>query len=42
MDPYAYLHHVLERIGEHPINRIETLLPWNIDPKLIKPQRQVA
>lgn len=30
LDPQAYLHHVLERIGQHPINRIENLLPWNI------------
>lgn len=30
IDPYAYLRHVLERIGAHPINRIEALLPRNI------------
>jgi transposase len=28
MDPHAYLHHVLERIAEHPINRIGELVPW--------------
>jgi hypothetical protein len=27
MDPYLYLRHVLERIAEHPINRIAALLP---------------
>ncbi|WP_290630555.1 transposase domain-containing protein, partial [Aquisalimonas sp.] len=30
IDPYAYLRAVLERIGTHPINRIDELLPWNI------------
>jgi transposase len=35
LDPEIYLQHVLERIADHPISRIDDLLPWNISPTVI-------
>ncbi|WP_317987123.1 IS66 family transposase [Vibrio metschnikovii] len=31
INPNVYLTAVLKRIGNHPINRVDELLPWNID-----------
>ena len=39
IDPQRYLHYVLERIADHPINRIEELLPWNVVEQLNQPKQ---
>ena len=39
IDPQRYLHYVLERIADYPINRVEELLPWNVADKLNQPDQ---
>jgi transposase len=36
INPRAYLEYVLTHIADHPINRIDELLPWNVADKLHK------
>jgi len=42
VNPQAYLTDVLARIADHPINKIDALLPWSWKAQAIAPLRQSA
>jgi transposase len=42
LDPEAYLRHVLTLIADHPINRMDELLPWNVAAAIAPTEQKIA
>ena len=42
IDPEGYLRNVLSRIADHPVNRIEELLPWHVAASLLPTTLEAA
>jgi hypothetical protein len=42
IDPEGYLRNVLSRIADHPVNRIEELLPWHVAASLLPATPEAA
>uniref|UniRef100_UPI001290CEBD IS66 family transposase n=1 Tax=Propionivibrio limicola TaxID=167645 RepID=UPI001290CEBD len=42
LDPEAYLRFVIERIAEHPVNRVDELLPWAVATQIASPDNASA
>ena len=40
LNPENYLRYLLERIAEHPINKIDELLPWSLAARM--PELRIA
>ena len=42
INPQDYLTYVIERIADHPINRVDELLPWQVSAELEALRSKVA